>query len=174
MYSKVNSFGLKGIDGFPIEVETDVSNGLPHFEVVGLADMAIKEAKERVRNAIRNSALEYPIKKISINLAPADIKKEGALYDLAMAVSILCCNQENEIKNEKEYVFLGELSFDGSVKKVRGILPLLISARKYGYKKFIIPVENLHEASFISGVEVFGVKSLIQTISFLNQYLLLM
>lgn len=168
MYSKVYSFGLKGIEGFPIEVETDVSNGLPHFEIVGLADTAIKEAKERVRNAIRNSAYDYPIKKITINLAPADVKKEGALYDLGIAIAILSCDEEFGIKHEKDYVFIGELSFDGSVKRVKGVLPLLISARKMGYKKFIIPAENSHEASFISGIEVFGVKSLKQTVDFLR------
>ncbi len=168
MYSKVYSYGLKGIDGYPVEVETDVSNGLPHFEIVGLADTAIKESKERVKNAIRNSAFTYPVKKITINLAPADVKKEGALYDLPIAVAILSCDEENEVKHEKDYVYVGELSFDGSVKKVKGILPLLISARKLGYKKFIIPYENLQEASFISGIEVYGVKSLIQTIAFLR------
>ena len=168
MLAKVLSFGLKGIEGFPIEVETDVSNGLPGFDIVGLADTAIKEAKERVKNAIRNSALEYPIKKITINLAPADVKKEGALYDLAMAVAILSCNEENGIKNEKKYVYVGELSFDGSVKKVKGVLPLLISARALGYKNFIIPRANLTEASFIDGINVFGVDSLAQTIRFLK------
>lgn len=168
MYSKVYSFGLKGIEGFPIEVETDVSNGLPHFEVVGLADTAIKEAKERVRNAIKNSAYEYPVKKITINLAPADVKKEGALYDLAIAVAILSCNEEMKLRDEKEFCYIGELSFDGSVKKVKGVLPLLISARKMGYKKFIIPADNCVEASFISGIEVYGVSSLIQTVKFLQ------
>jgi len=168
MYSKVYSFGLKGIEGFPIEVETDVSNGLPHFEIVGLADTAIKEAKERVRNAIKNSSYEYPIKKITINLAPADVKKEGALYDLAIAIAILSCDEEFAIKNEKDYVFIGELSFDGTVKKVKGVLPLLISARKMGYKKFIIPLENAHEASFISGIDVYCVKNLMQTVDFLR------
>ena len=168
MFSKVYSFGLKGIEGFPIEVETDVSNGLPHFEIVGLADTAIKEAKERVRNAIRNSAYEYPIKKITINLAPADVKKEGAIYDLAIAIAILSCDEEFGIKHEKDYVFIGELSFGGSVKKVKGVLPLLISARKMGYRKFIIPAENAHEASFITGIEVYGVNSLSQTVEFLK------
>ncbi|MBE7073972.1 MAG: ATP-binding protein [Clostridiales bacterium] len=169
MLSKVVSFGLRGIDGFPIDVETDVSNGLPAFDVVGLADTAIKEAKERVKNAIRNSALKYPIKRITINLAPADVKKEGAFYDLAMAVAILSCDEELEIKNEKDYVYVGELSFDGSVKKVKGILPLLISARALGYKKFIIPKDNLQEASFIDGITVYGVESLNQTVRFLKQ-----
>ncbi len=168
MLSKVVSLGLKGIEGYAIDVETNVGNGLPQFEVVGLADTAIKESKERVANAIKNSAFEYPIKKITINLAPADIKKEGALYDLAFAISILSCNDENNIKNEKDYVYIGELSFDGSVKKVRGVLPLLISARKLGYKKFIIPFDNLKEASFISGINVYGVKNLREAVNFLR------
>ena len=102
MLAKVLSFGLKGIEGFAIDVETDVSNGLPGFDIVGLADTAIKEAKERVKNAIRNSGIEYPAKKITVNLAPADVKKEGTLYDLAMAIAILSCNEDLEIKNEKK------------------------------------------------------------------------
>ncbi len=171
MLSKVKSFGLKGIEGYPIDVETDVSSGLPHFEIVGLADTAIKEAKERVRSAIKNSAYEYPIKRITINLAPADVKKEGSLYDLAIAVAILSCNEENKIKREKDFVYIGELSFDGTVKQVKGILPLLISARKLGFKKFIIPKANSNEASFITGIEVYGVNSLTETVKFLQDEL---
>ncbi|MBQ8444134.1 MAG: YifB family Mg chelatase-like AAA ATPase [Clostridia bacterium] len=168
MLSKVLSFGLRGIEGFPIDVETDVSNGLPSFDIVGLADTAVKESKERVRNAIRNSALSYPVKKITVNLAPADVKKEGSLYDLAMAIAILACDEEGQIKNEKKYVYLGELSFDGSVKKVKGILPLLISAREAGFRDFIIPKGNLTEASFIEGINVYGVESLIEAVELLQ------
>lgn len=168
MLSKVLSLGLKGIEGYKVDVETDVSNGLPHFEIVGLGDTAIKEAKERVRSAIKNSAFDYPSKRITINLAPADIKKEGSLYDLAIAVAILSCDEANKICNEKEYIFLGELSFDGSVRRVKGVLPLLISARKLGYKKFIVPKENCLEAGFIDGIEVYGVDSLIETVKFLK------
>lgn len=168
MLAKVKSFGLRGIEGFPIDVETDVTNGLPHFEIVGLADTAIKEAKERVRSAIKNSAFEYPSKRITVNLAPADIKKEGSLYDLAIAVAILSCNDENKIKNAGDYVFVGELSFDGTVKQVRGVLPLLISARALGFRKFVIPQGNKEEASFISGIEIYCVDSLRQTVDFLS------
>lgn len=168
MLAKVVSFGLKGVEGYKIDIETDVSNGLPHFEIVGLADTAIKEAKERVRSGIKNSGLEYPSKRITVNLAPADMKKEGALYDLGIAVGILSCNAEYEIKNEREYAYLGELSFDGSVKKIKGVLPLLISARALGYRKFIIPKENSVEASFITGIEVYGVSSLSETLKFLK------
>ena len=137
MLAKVASFGLKGIDGFQVDVETDVSNGLPKFDVVGLADMAIKEAKERVRTAIKNSGFEYPSKRITTNLAPADVKKEGSLYDLAIAISILATSGENGIKRHRDFVFLGELSFDGMIKKVRGVLPILISARRLDLRNLL-------------------------------------
>jgi len=168
MLAKVSSFGLKGIEGFPVDVETDITNGLPHFDVVGLADTAIKESKERVRSAIRNSGYEYPIKRITINLAPADVKKEGAIYDLAMAVAIISLNKDSKLKAIEDYCYIGELSLDGQVKKVKGVLPLLISARNFGYKRFIIPYDNALEASFIEGLEVYPVKSLIECIDFLE------
>ena len=105
MLSKVKSLGLQGIDGFPVDVETDVSNGLPKFDIVGLGDTAIKESKERVRTAIKNSNYQYPISRITVNLAPADIKKEGSIYDLAIAISILATNEENRLgKDIMEYI----------------------------------------------------------------------
>ena len=168
MLTKVVSFGLKGIEGFPIEIETDISSGLPKFDIVGLADAAIKEAKERVRTAIKNSGFEYPLKKITINLAPADVKKEGTIYDLAISISILAGDEEVGITNHKKFVMFGELSFDGKVKKVRGVLPLLISARKAGFKKFIIPKENASEAGYINGIEVYPVSSLEECVQFLK------
>ena len=168
MLSKIKSFGLKGIDGYPVDVEVDISNGIPKFDIVGLADTAIKESKERVRSAIRNSAYAYPIKRITINLAPADIKKEGSIYDLAIAIGILCCDSENKITKAKDYVIIGELSFDGGVKKVKGLLPLLISAREQGFKNFIVPKENSLEAGFIQGINVYPVESLIETVDLLH------
>lgn len=168
MLTKVKSFGLSGIDGYPVEVETDITNGLPRFDVVGLADTAIKEAKERVRSAVRNSGYEYPIKRITINLAPADVKKEGSIYDLAMAVSIIALDKDTNLKTYKDYCYIGELSFDGQVRQVKGVLPLLISARDYGYKKFIVPKDNAVEASFIQGIQVFPVGSLKECIDFLK------
>lgn len=172
MLSKIHSFGLQGIDGFLVEVEVDINAGLPHFDVVGLADTAIKESKERVRSAIRNSGYNYPLKRITVNLAPADVKKEGPLYDLPIAVGVLCSNSENEeskgmIKNAKKYVILGELSLNGEVKAVRGVLPILISARKAGYKDFIVPSANALEASYIAGINVFPVASLSECVDFI-------
>lgn len=168
MLSKVKSFGLRGIEGFMVDVETDVSNGLPKFDIVGLADTAIKEAKERVRTAIKNSGFEYPTKKITINLAPADVKKEGALYDLAIAISILATDEEVGLANFDGFVMVGELSFDGQVKRVKGVLPLLIAARKQGYKKFIVPLENALEAGFIGGIDVYPISTLDECVRFLK------
>lgn len=172
MLSKIISYGLQGIDGFVVEVETDISGGLPHFEIVGLADTAIKEAKERVRSAIKNSGFEYPVKRITVNLAPADVKKEGTVYDLAMAIGILVADPKSEIKGlspdrTKGFVILGELSLNGEVKPIKGILPILISARKEGYLNFILPQANQNEASFIEGINVYPVKSLLETVNFL-------
>lgn len=168
MLSKVLSFGLKGIEGFKVEVESDISSGLPNFNVVGLADTAVKESKERVRSAIKNSGFEYPVKRITINLAPADVKKEGPIYDLAIAIGILGVDKELELKNIDKYCYLGELSLDGRIKRIKGLLPILISARALGYKRFIIPKENEVEASFISGIEVYPIKSLFECVEFLN------
>lgn len=173
MLSKILSYALNGIDGYLVEVEIDISGGLPKFDLVGLGDTAIKEAKERVKSAIRNSGYEYPAKSITINLAPADTKKEGPFYDLAIALGIINAgvHYKTEIISEeklKEYIIVGELSLDGNVKPVRGVLPLLISARKAGYKKFILPQNNCVEASYISGIEVYGVNNLTEAVEFLR------
>lgn len=168
MLSKVNSFGLLGIDGFLTQIETDIVGGVPHFELVGLGDTAVKEAKERVKSAIRNSGFEYPVKHYTINLAPADVKKEGPLYDLGIAVGILAASEQIKTKKYKDFIFLGELSLDGSLKKVRGVLPILISARNLGYRKFIIPKDNAEEAKFISGMEIYAFSSLREVVEFLN------
>lgn len=168
MLSKLKSFGLSGIDGFQVDIETDIIGGVPHFEIVGLGDTAVKEAKDRVKSAIRNSGFEYPVKHYTINLAPADIKKEGPVYDLGIAVGILTASEQIKSKAYKDYIFLGELSLDGSIKKVKGVLPMLISARSMGYKKFIIPEDNKEEASFISNITTFCFSKLEDVVKFLN------
>lgn len=168
MLSKVKSFGLSGIDGFLTQIETDMVGGIPHMEIVGLGDTAVKEAKERVKSAIRNSGFEFPVKHYTINLAPADVKKEGPLFDLGIAVGILAASEQLTNKKYKDFVFVGELSLDGTVKKVKGVLPILISARAAGFTKFIIPKENCEEASFIDGIEVYALSSLKEVVQFLN------
>ena len=174
MLSKVKSFGLLGIDGFKVDVETDIINGLPKFDIVGLGDTTVKEAKERIRFAILNSGFKFQNKKITINLAPADVKKEGALFDLAMAIGLLGSSDELvqkylNLSQNKETIFIGELSLDGSLKSVKGVLPILISARKQGFKRFVVPFENCSEASYISGIEVFGLKNLTEVMDFICQ-----
>lgn len=169
MLSKLMSFGLVGIDGFLVEIETDLIGGLPHFDLVGLGDTAVKEAKERVKSAIRNSGFEYPLKHYTVNLAPADIKKEGPVYDLGIAVGILSASEQVTNRDYKDYIFLGELSLDGRIKKIRGVLPMLISARALGYKNFIIPKENEKEASFIENINCYAFNTLEEVVHFLNR-----
>ncbi len=168
MLSKILSFGIAGITGYPVTIELDINAGLPGYDVVGLADTAIKESKSRVRAAIKNSAFNYPINKIIINLAPADTKKEGSLYDLPIALGILVAQGDIENARIKDYVVLGELSLNGDVRKLNGILPMLISAKQMGFNKFIIPKENAMEAAFIDKIEVYPVETLRQVVSFLK------
>lgn len=160
MLAKVKSYALYGLLGFPVDVETDVSGGLVKFEIVGLPDASVKESKERVRSAIKNSGRKFPNSKITVNLAPADVKKQGAYLDLAIAIGILKASLAGIPDSSSEYVLIGELSLDGSLRAVSGILPMLISAKKEGYNKFIIPYENKNEASYIEGAEVYALKSL--------------
>ena len=168
MFSKILSFGLMGIKGFKIDVEVDTSIGLPSYDIVGLPDAAVKESKERVRSAIKNSGFNFPTKKITINLAPASIKKVGPNFDLAIAISIL--QSTNQIKGgkAKDFIIIGELGLDGQIKAVKGVLPALISARSEGYKNFIIPKQNEKEASFIDGINVYTFSNLGDAVGFLN------
>lgn len=167
MISKINTFTLIGLDGILINVEVDVNNGLPAFDIVGLADTAVKESKERVRSAIKNSGRTVPTKRITCNLAPADVKKEGSALDLALAIGVLKATGQLVAETD-DTVFLGELSLDGTIRRVNGVLPILISALDKGYKKFIIPKDNEKEASFVSGVEVITAENLVSVIDHLS------
>ena len=168
MFSKVLSSALIGIDGFKIVVEVDISQGLPAFDIVGLPDSAVKESKDRVRTAIKNSNINMPVKRITINLAPANIRKEGPYFDLPIAVGILACIDIIKEESFKDIMIIGELSLDGSVKSVNGILPIVHTGKQIGIKKFIVPYENIEEAGLISDVTVIGVKNLNQVINHLN------
>ena len=168
MLAKILSYGLTGITGYPVQIELDINAGLPGYDVVGLADTAIKESKSRVRAAIKNSTYNYPINKIVINMAPADTKKEGSMYDLPIALGILAAQEVVKNSSMQGYIILGELSLDGDIRKLNGILPMLISAKQAGYSKFIIPEENAIEAAFIDQIEVYPVKTLKQVVGFLN------
>lgn len=168
MFSKTICYGLEGINGYPVIVETNLSKGMSTFDIVGLADTAIKESKERVKTAIKNSGLEFYQNKIIINLAPANKKKEGPLYDLPIAVGILSAFEKIKIDKMRQFVILGELSLSGQIRRINGVLPILISARKDGYTKFIIPKENAKEASYINGIEVYPVSNLREVAEFFN------
>lgn len=168
MLAKTKSYALNGVEGYEVAIEVDLNAGLPAYDTVGLADTAIKESKERVRSAIKNSLFTYPIRKITINLAPADTKKEGSHFDLAIALGILIANEEIESDSYKDYIILGELSLDGSINSIRGVMPLIISAIQNGHSKFIIPSKNAKEASYISGIEVYAFDKLAQVVDFLT------
>lgn len=167
MLAKINSFGLNGISGYAVTVEIDISNGLPNTEVVGLPDAAVKESSERVRSAIANSGYRYSPKKIIINLSPADTKKTGAMYDLPIAIGILKATEQFTTQLT-DIAILGELSLDGHVRPVKGILPIIISALDLGCKKIIIPRANVIEASYIEGIDVYGFDTLRDVVAFLS------
>ncbi len=168
MLAKVKCFALGGLKGFPVDVELDINPGVPSYETVGLATTAVKESRERVRSAIKNSGFEYPLKRITVNLAPADVKKEGTSFDLPIAIALLVASGQIENPSYKDYVFIGALSLDGRVSSINGVMPLLISALQNGFTRFIVPEENAREASFISGAEVYSVSSLKECVEFLK------
>lgn len=160
MFSTVLSATLQGLRVEFVQVEADVSNGLPMFHLVGYLSSEVKEAGDRVRSAIRNSGFVLPAKKIVINLSPANIRKRGTIYDLPIAVAVLSALEEIDIKQLKDVLFVGELSLDGSIKRVPGILPIVLEAQKQGIKKCIIPKDNQKEGELVSGIQVIGVGSL--------------
>ncbi len=160
MISEVKSTALNGIDGYIVDVEVDIANGLPGFDIVGLPDAAVKESKERIRAAVKNSGMTMPAKRITVNLAPADIKKEGAHFDLPIALGILAASEQMKKDCFCDAVFFGELSLNGELRRVSGVLPMVISAYQSGIKKVFVPKDNVKEAAVISGIEVFGVESL--------------
>lgn len=170
MLSIINSFGLQGLEGYFVKVEIDINKGLPGYDIVGLADVAIKESKQRINSAIKNQGFNYPINKITINLAPADTKKEGSLYDLPISIGILVATGQISATKEvlNEFSFIGELSLDGTLRRIRGLLPILITARTLGIKKMIIPKDNAKEASFIEGLEIYPANNLEEVVKLLN------
>jgi magnesium chelatase family protein len=169
MLSKVISSAVLGIDAYPVEVEVDIaSRGLPFFSTVGLPDAAVKESKERVRAALKNTGFDFPLRQIVVNLAPADIKKEGSAFDLPIAIGMLIAEGILTQDRVNGYLVAGELSLDGRVKPVRGVLSMAVLAKKAGYRGMIIPAENAGEASVVEAVKVYGVSTLPQVVEFLS------
>ncbi len=168
MLAKVLSGAILGIDAYIVEVEVDIAQGLPVFATVGLPDGAVKEAKERVKSAIKNSGYDFPPKRITVNLAPADVKKEGAGFDLPMAVGILTALEVVSAQFLEDYLLLGELSLDGRVKSIRGALSLAMAAKSTGKRGVLLPKENAAEAAVVQGIDVLGVEVLSEVVDFLN------
>jgi len=164
----VKSTALHGLDGQIVEVEVDVSRGLPSFDLVGLPDTSVREAKDRVRAAIKNSGFEFPVKRITVNLAPADIKKEGPIYDLPIAIGILAATGQLDPARCSSYVYLGELSLNGSLRSVSGVLPNVMAAREACLSKVVVPAENAGEAALVDGINVFPTSSLAELAGFLR------
>lgn len=159
--AKIKSATTFGLEALPVEIEADLSNGLPSFLMVGLPDKAVEESKERVRSALKNSGLVFPQRRITVNLAPADLKKEGPIFDLPIAVSLMLAS-EQVFFDPQECLFLGELSLDGKLRHTDGILPIVHFAKKIGIKKVYLPKDNLTEAAVITGIEVYPLENLNQ------------
>ncbi len=168
MLSTIKTIALNGLEGELIEVQTDITGGLPDFSIVGLPDTSVKESKERIRTAIKNSRIEFPSRKILINLAPADIRKWGTSYDLPIAISVLGALKEINNKNLENTIFIGELSLDGKINHIDGVLPMCIEALNLGIKRVILPKSNEREALIIKGLEVVAVSNLKECINYLN------
>ena len=168
MISNIKTISLTGIEGSLVEVQTDITGGLPTFEIVGLPDTSVKESKERIKSAIKNSNIEFPSRRIIINLAPASTKKEGTSYDLPIAIGILIAQKEiinNKLENT---IFIGELSLDGKINRINGVLPMCIEAMNLGIRKVVLPKANEREAAVVQNLEIIGVNNLQEVIDYLN------
>lgn len=153
MFAKVNSEGIFGIDSFDVQVEADISSGLPRFDIVGLPDASVKESRERVRASIKNTGLDFPISRITVNIAPADIKKEGSIYDLPILIAIL--KASGQITGDiSQYAFIGELSLDGEIRSANGVLPMVMRAKENNMSAIFVPAVNATEGSVVSGIDV--------------------
>lgn len=173
MLSKIYSCGLLGVDGIIVTVEIDISRGLPGYSLVGLPDAGIKESKDRVFSAIKNSNYNYPMERITINLAPADLKKEGSAYDLPIAIGILSSSDQLSKPNLDNYLIIGELSLSGEIRAINGVLPMVLAAKKNKIRKIIVPYGNHFEAAVVDGVEIYPVSCLSDCIDFLKEELII-
>lgn len=169
LVTKIISSALNGVDGYIVVVETDIGRGMPAFDIVGLPGSAVKESRDRVRAAIKNSGIEFPIKHITVNLAPANTKKEGPAFDLPIAVSILGGMEIINAAKLANVLFLGELSLDGSLRPVKGVLSMVHSAYKEGCTKFVVPAENAKEAALVDGADIYGIESLNELLAHLKK-----
>lgn len=158
MFAKINSLGLFGLNAFAVDVEIETSKGTPAFDIVGLPDTVVKESRERIRSALRENGIAFPLAKVIVNLAPADTKKSGSVHDLAIFVALLCVTG-NITEDISKSAFIGEVSLNGDVRPVNGVLPMVLLAERAGFENVFVPAENAHEASVVSGITVYGVES---------------
>src|SRR3990167_3724298 len=168
MLSYVMSGCVVGLKACLVRVEVDLQSGLPSFCVVGLPDTSVKESKERVRSAFKNSDFSFPMKRITVNLAPAHIPKEGSSFELAIALSLLIADQRWECGKFQKYLFLGELSLQGNLNPVRGVLPVVLAAQKAGIEKVFVPMANAQEAAMVPMLQVYGVQNLKEMVQVLK------
>jgi len=168
MFFEIKSAGLLGIDGIKITVELDVSNGLPSFSIVGLPDLAIKESKERVRSSLINRGFGFPPKRITVNLSPSNIRKQGTFYDLPIAVGILSYIGVLDQEKTNDYAFLGELSLDGVIKPINGVLPMVLALKEEGITNIIVPKENAQEVAFLEDINVYAPNDIEELLNFIN------
>ena len=167
MLAKIKSSAVVGVDALPVTVEVDISYGLPAFSTVGLAEGAVRESRERVKAAIKNSGYDFPNRRITVNLAPADVKKEGAGYDLPMALGILTASEILRSEKLGNYGVIGELSLDGSIRPAKGVLPMALAAQNAGLEGILVPIANAEEAAVVAGIKIIGVKTLYEAVEFL-------
>ncbi len=167
MFTRLNSMGLYGMDAFGVEVEADIANGLPGFDLVGLPDTAVKESRDRVRSALKNCNFTFPMNRITINLAPADKRKEGPIYDLPMLIAILMASGQISC-NLSDCAIIGELSLSGNTRPIRGVLPMAIHAKELGYRRLFVPASNGAEAAAVQGLTVYPVTDVRQLINHLT------
>lgn len=158
MFSRIYSLGLCGIEGYVVTVEADISQGLPGFEVVGMAGTAVRESRDRVRSALKNCGFEYPVSRITCNLAPADVRKEGAVYDVPLLLSLLCAGGQLKSDAVANAAFVGELSLTGDVRPVHGVLPMVAAARSAGFSAVYLPADNAAEGAVVDGITVYAVR----------------
>ena len=167
MFARINSMGLFGIDSYMVGVEVDYGQGLPRVDLVGLPDTAVSESRNRVRSAMKNSGYEFPQSRVTINLSPADVRKEGPLYDLPILIALLKAGHQLNVNTDK-YAFIGELSLDGLVRHVNGALPMVIRAQREGFERVYVPKANERESSVVGGIEVYGVETVKEVIQHLK------
>jgi len=169
LIAKLYSASLLGVDAFLVEVEVDVAKGLPSFNIVGLPDTAVQESRERVRAALKNAEFQFPIQRITVNLAPADVKKEGPVFDLPIAIGILIANEELPETCNDDNIIIGELSLNGRIRPVSGVLSIALLARAKGIANIILPQENAREAAIVEGINIYPASNLRQVVRFLNK-----